>query len=254
MDPWVEHPALWPGVHQRLITYACDALQERVGPRYFVEIGERIYMEQSNRSIYPDVTVSEAPTPRSARGSGGATSVLEADAPRLVHVDPGVEVREPYLEVHDTHQGERVVTVIEVLSPANKRPGAGREEYLRKQAEVLASQASLVEIDLLRAGEPTVALPWASASDRSQPYRVVVSRSTDRRTRELYACGLRERLPRVALPLVAPDPDVVLDLPAVFALAWERGAYARRLDRAREPVPPLAPEDLAWARELTATR
>ena len=40
-----------------------------------------------------------------------------------------------------------VVTVIEFLSHTNKLSGAGQESYRKKQSEILASNASLVEID-----------------------------------------------------------------------------------------------------------
>ena len=59
MDPWLEHPAWWPNVHQSLITYSRDALQHVVGDRYFVSIGERVYVETSDHSYYPDVSIVE---------------------------------------------------------------------------------------------------------------------------------------------------------------------------------------------------
>lgn len=240
MDPWLEHPARWPNVHQRFITYAGDLLGAQVGADFFVAIGERVYVEAPNRTLYPDVSVVETP----GRAPAVAGSVV-ADAPTVVRLRP-VERREPFLELRTADADERVVTVVEAPSPASKRPGAGRELYLRKQAEVLASDVSLVEIDLLRAGEPTVALPPELAGDA--PYRVVVSRASDREARELYAVPLRSRLPRVAVPLVAGVPDVVLDLGAVLHEVYERGTFARRLDYATQPVPPLADDDLAWAR------
>lgn len=241
MDPWLEHLARWPNVHQRLITYAADQLGAQAGAGFFVAIGERVYIEAPARTLYPDVSVIET-----AAGRAGGGPAL-ADAPTVLRLRP-VERREPFLELRTADADERVVTVIEVLSPANKRPGAGRELYLRKQAEVLASDASLVEIDLLRAGEPTVALPPELAGH--EPYRVVVSRASDREARELYAVSLRARLPRVGVPLSAGAADLVLDLGAVLNDVYDRGTFGRRLDYATDPVPPLAPDDLAWARSL----
>jgi hypothetical protein len=68
--------------------------------------------------------------------------------------------RETYLEVRAVGDGG-VVTVIEVLSPANKRPGEGRRLYLQKRAAVLGGLTSLVEIDLLRAGSEDEWAPQA---------------------------------------------------------------------------------------------
>src|SRR5439155_11899166 len=83
----------------------------------------------------------------------------------------------------------RVLTVIEILSPANKKQGPGRDLYLEKQRQVLASRTNLVEIDLLRGGSPTVSAPPDEVP--ATEYRVVVNRA-DRRETDVYACGLRE--------------------------------------------------------------
>ncbi len=170
------------------------------------------------------------------------------DEPWLVHVGP-IEVTEGFLEIRHPKDGDAVLTVIEVLSPTNKRPGAGRDLYLQKQAEVLRSRASLVEIDLLRAGEPSTACPVERLP--VGPYRVVVTRGWDRSHREVYPVQLRERLPRFALPLREDLPDVPLDLPALFAQVYENAGYRARLDYEADPIPPLATADLAWARERT---
>lgn len=178
-------------------------------------------------------------------------AVAEADSldePWIVQVSP-LELAETYLEIRHP-SGHQVLTVIELLSPTNKRPGAGREQYLRKQAEVLASRASLVEVDLLRAGEPTVACPVERLP--VAPYRVVVTRGWDRERREVYPAQLRDRLPRFAVPLREDLDDVALDLPALLAQAYENAGYADRLDYETDPIPPLAPEELAWARGRVA--
>jgi len=247
MDPWLEHPALWPDVHGELIFQIRFLLQQRVRPRYYVAAGERVYLESPREGqLVPDAVVVER-HPRQAPPGGDGPEL--ADTPTIVAVE-AVEVREHFLELRDLRQAERVVTVIEVLSPANKRPGAGRGEYVRKQEEVLASEAHLVEVDLLRGGRHTVALPpdWGERS----PYRVVVSRAPERQRREAYLVGLRERLPRVGIPLAPPDADVVLDLSAALEEAYARGAYDVRAGYPEAPAPPLAPADAAWAAERVA--
>lgn len=226
MDPWLEHPARWPNVHQSLITYSRDALQSQVGDRYFVSIGERVFVEVSDPGHYPDVSIVEART------------------------DAVAQPQEVFLEIFDGASGERVVTVIEILSPSNKRPGPGRDLYVRKQVEVLAATTNLVEIDLLRAGEPTVALPrqWHGESS----YRVVVSKAVDRARRELYPISLRDRLPRVAIPLLEGDRPAVLDVQAVFNETYEKGGFGRRIDYGQPPIPPLGTEDHVWAEKVLA--
>src|SRR5271165_3942085 len=43
MDPWLEHPAIWPDVHNRLIAAIADELTPRVAPRYYLGLEQRIY-------------------------------------------------------------------------------------------------------------------------------------------------------------------------------------------------------------------
>lgn len=55
MDPYLEHPARWPGLAQRLINGICNAMNDL--PPYIADIGERLYVLQPERSIYPDVVL-----------------------------------------------------------------------------------------------------------------------------------------------------------------------------------------------------
>ncbi|MGH8059710.1 MAG: DUF4058 family protein, partial [Candidatus Entotheonellia bacterium] len=71
---------------------------------------------------------------------------------------------------------------------------------------------------------------------------------------EVWAVSLRQRLPRIRVPLADDDPDVVLDLPAVFDRCYDAAAYARRLDYRREPPTPLEADDAAWAEALLRER
>jgi hypothetical protein len=253
MDPYLEDPLLWPGVHSRLIVYIADQLLAQVRPRYFAAIEERVFIEGggSDRQVVADVRISRGSKPAPFAG-GTATAVAEEDAPAVLTI-PGLEIHEPFVEIRDRETGKRVVTVIEVVSPTNKYAGPGRESYLAKQREVRASGTHLVEIDLLRRGPHIVSVPEHAARGRyDYDYLVCVNRGAGLRdTYELYHRKLRQRLPRVAVPLDAPDPDVRLDLPALLNQVYDAGAYADRL-RYDEPCkPPLEPADQEWADVLT---
>ncbi|MFQ5592530.1 MAG: DUF4058 family protein [Anaerolineae bacterium] len=175
---------------------------------------------------------------------------MEPDRPVVISLLPE-EVREVFIEILDLTQGGRVVTVIEVPSPANKTSGEGRELYLRKQEDVLSSETSLIEIDLLCRGEHTVAIPPYHIIPYQPWYYVIsISRARHRERFEVYPLTLRQRLPRVTIPLLEPDPDAVLDLQAVFERCYENGAYADLIDYSEEPDASLAPDDAAWADEL----
>jgi hypothetical protein len=248
MDPYLEAPALWPGVHGRLVVYTADALEPLLAPRYTAAVEERVYREGSGRPVSPDVSVRELRPERATRRP--SSSAVAFDAPVIVWTPPEV-VRETFIAVRDLHAGQRVVTVIEVVSPANKYAGPGRESYQAKQSEVLASDVHLVEVDLLRGGPHVVAVSEAAARQRGPyDYLTCVNRGGDRYAFELYPRVLRDRLPRVAVPLADDDPDVPLDLQAVVSRAYDAGSYRRRIDYSRPCDPPLGPDDRAWAEAL----
>lgn len=259
MDPYLEDSILWSGVHQRLITYSCAELNRVLPAGYVADISERLYVLQPEveRNIYPDVVVLEKlSTPRDGdAGVAGATTAV-ADPPLLLTIEP-VEVREVFIQILSLREANRVVTVIEVLSPSNKTAGnEGRQLYLTKQREILESQTHLIEIDLLRQGEHTVALPREALLQRDiqWDYLVCLHRGGQGRRYEVWPIRLRQRLPRIWVPLSEGDPDVVLDLQKVFDRCYDEGAYARLVDYRREPAIPLKGNDAEWATALLHER
>lgn len=203
MDPYLEDNRFWSGLHASLIVYIRDILQPRLRPRYIAAIEERVFVEGPDREIRPDVMILKS---RKSRGSR-CVAVMEADAPVEVRV-PIEPTHESYVTILDLRAGQRVVTVIEVVSPTNKYAGPGRNSYLAKQHEVLTSDVHLVEIDLLRQGPHVLAVPEHVARERASfEYLTSVNRSEGfRETFELYPTNLRDRLPRVRIPLADDDP------------------------------------------------
>ena len=154
MDPYLERH--WGDVHHSLIQYARDALQPRLPDDLVARVEARVYLEtdtESARVIVPDVSVAEL---HDAPAWGGGRDAAVAEP--VVFELQEVEVTEGYLEIRERKSG-KVITVVEFLSPANKLGGVGQKKYLEKQAEVLGSDSSLVEIDLIRAGRPVLAVP-----------------------------------------------------------------------------------------------
>lgn len=244
MDPYLEDPHIWSDVHSRLIVYIAEQLQPLIRPRYIASIETRVFVEGPDREIIPDVwlkrTASERP----------GTAVLDTDAPVEVDI-PEVEIRETLVQILDNRTGQKVVTVIEVVSPTNKFAGPGRASYLAKQREVRGSEAHLVEIDLLRAGPHVLAVPeWAARGRGAYDYLISVNRAQQRERFQLYPKKLAERLPRVRIPLANGDPDVPLDVQAVLERTYEAGAYRDRLSYQAPCVPPLSPQDQAWAASI----
>jgi len=248
MDPYLEVPELWPGIHNILIVNILNYLRPLLRPRYIAAIEERVFVEgPQQREFIPDVLLKQGRPPRQQ----GGTAVLDADEALEVQL-PALEMHESYLEILDRHNGQRVVAVLEVLSPTNKYAGPGRDSYLAKQREVLASQAHLIEIDLLRRGPHALAVPeWLARQHASYDYLICVNRAEGLRDCfRLYPRQLRQRLPRIRVPLAGGDPEVVLDVQAVLAQTYESGSYRERSRYDRPCVPPLPPEDQAWAVEL----
>lgn len=248
MDPYLEHPALWPGLHNRLIITMANQLQPHLLPRYIASIEQRVFVEGPNRETIPDVLLRKL-RPFAATA---ATTQTNADTPVLLTVDP-IEVHEAYIEILDRYAGMKVVTIIELVSPSNKTRGVGRRLYRAKQRETLAGRRNLVEIDLLRRGRHVLSVPRSRAQDLvPYDYLACVNRFPDRYQFESYPCRLRQRLPRIKVPLEAPDADVTLDIQAALEQAYQDASYALLL-RYDEPCkPPLDAADQQWANERLA--
>jgi Protein of unknown function (DUF4058) len=249
MDPYLE--AHWRDVHARLVIYACDALQGALPRSLRARVEESVLLEAPNgfgdHPLYPDVRVVEF-APKRGLATRPEASLALAEP---VLVDTETEsVVETYLEIIDRESGNRVVTVIELLSPSNKSPGPNREQYLRKQREVCSSDANLVEIDLNRFGPHTLAFPLAHLKPKGRTlYMVSVRRAARRDKAEVYPMPLWERLPIIKVPLRPEDVDVPLDLQALVEQCYCNGAYEGTLNYALDPEPPLSGADEEWANE-----
>ena len=141
------------------------------------------------------------------------------------------------------------MTAIEVISPTNKDRGTGQDVYERNREEYWDTGTSLVEIDLLREGPSVVKVPpYKLDSLRPFDYVVAVSRRRPGQ-HEVYAFSLEQRLPRIAVPLLKGDLDVVLDLQIPFNRCWDEGPYPA-LSRYDEPPPgEMSAERIEWCRQ-----
>jgi hypothetical protein len=246
MDPYLE--AHWRDVHASLIIYARDALQGGLPSGLRARVEESVLLETpqgiADHPLFPDVRVVEY-APR--RETGGRPGTQSESGPLLVEVEHE-PVTEPYLEIIDRESGNRVVTVIEFLSPSNKSPGANREQYLRKQRDLCASSTNLVEIDLNRFGTHALAFPLANIKPVARTgYMACVRRATRPGQAEVYLLPLWKRLQSVSVPLRPGDADVPLDLQALVEQCYRNGAYEGTLDYAAAPDPPLLGAEKEWA-------
>ena len=259
MDPYLERH--WGDVHQALVTYIRDQLQPSLPDDLRGRMQERVYIElpDARREYYPDVRVIERPRRLPA---GGGTAVAEPAAasraddgvptpaePIVIHLDHE-PVTEGYIEIVDVKSGHRVITSIEVLSPANKHAGEGQRLFLQKREDMRRAGVNMVDVDLLRGGERVLMVPRQQVppSHRTD-YQVCAWRASQPSAALVYRVPLRERLPMIPIPLRPADRDALLDLQAVVDQCYRNGGYDD-IDYADEPEPRLKKADAAWADAL----
>lgn len=247
MDPFIESQ-VWRDFHTGLLLAIRRHLVPQVRPRYVVHVEEYVFLasegEEHTSLLAPDVRIAHAS--RGWRGAAGTTSPNGALLEPVVMQTPTPEKYEQtYLEIR-TREGEQVVTVIEILSPWNKAPGAGRTEYLNKRHNVFATPANLVEIDLLRGGER---LPTTTALPEGDYYAFLTRRGGFPEV-AVFAWTLRDKLPSIPIPLAEADADAVLDLQAAFDATYEDAGYDYSLNYAAPANPAFASDEDSWASEI----
>jgi Protein of unknown function (DUF4058) len=248
MNPYLENPDEWPQVHHLLISSLLETLVPQLLPKYIVTIDKRIYQaSESEDDILvglPDVSVQRSQTRTESTDSAVAVATPTA-TPVEVRVPMLMEFREGYLEVRETKNKE-VVTVIELLSPANKRPGQGRKMYEEKRQQVLGSRTHLVEIDLLRGWKP---LPVFD-SNLAANYRILVSRGDRRPKADLYLFNLSDAIPTFPLPLRRGDVEPVVELQSLINQLYDRAGYDYIINYNSETVPKLSESEGVWVDTL----
>lgn len=253
MDPYLEKN--WRDMHASLVIYSRDQINGVLPSDLRCRVEERLVVEPDagpSRSIYPDARIFEPPTRGTA--AGGQIAVLDRPAIGEPLIIPAQRetTTETFLEIIDITSGKKVVTVIEFLSLANKLPGPGQNQYLRKQEEILNSEVNLVEIDLLRSGRRVHAVDEMMIPREARtPYRVSVHRWTMPGQFEYYPLPLREPLVGIRLPLRPSDADVPLALQPLIEQCYRQGRYDD-IDYSIPPDPPLRDDDADWAKTLIA--
>jgi len=242
MNPYLEQPELWHQVHNRLIVAIADDLTPQIAPKYRVSIEERVYTSVDDVLLVgiADVAVAH----RIVTNTRTTLTAAKLVEPSKVKVPMPEQVIERFLEVRSTQTGE-VVSVIEILSPKNKRSKEGRVTYESKRQKILGSSTNLVEIDLLRLGEP---MPLMGATDAS--YRILVSRSYKRPDADLYTFDLKDPIFAFPIPLREGEPEPVIDLQRLLNEVYERARFDLAIDYSQPVKPLLPPEEAAWVVEI----
>jgi len=247
MNPYLEHPELFPGLHHLLISEIARFLSPQLRPKYRVAVEVRMYETTDENSLLvgiPDIIVKNRQNITDSPITNIAVAAPRSE-PIKVKIPMPVSIREGYLEVREV-ETEVLITTIEILSPTNKRTGKGRQIYEEKRAQVLASRSNLVEIDLLRKGDP---MPMIG-NDIQSHYRILVCRGDRRPYADLYAFNLQDIIPSFALPLRSGDTEPIIDLQTLLNEVYDIYGYDLVVDYSQQPVPALSETDAAWADAL----
>lgn len=246
MNPYLEQPSVWEDFHSRLMTYIGEVLSPLVRPNFFVKLEEKVfihepsYEERRKLLCKPDVSILQAPVQSEVAVLEHATTAISP----LVAKIPDTEFeRHSQIEIRDRHS-RKLVTLIELLSPSNKRYGPDREQYLMKRSVLLCSPTSIVEIDLLRGG-PRLPISGVPPCD----YLVSVIRPETRPDIAAWPLQLRDRLPVIPIPLNGDFPDVPIDLQQLLHRVYDIAGYEDYIYES-EPEPALSELDQQWARSL----
>jgi hypothetical protein len=251
MDPYIEGNR-WGDFHATFIPCWREAIEDQLPEGFVADINEYVTVSvphQSARRQAPDVFVvkrGDPDRPSENRGpakTGSSVSLLEPVELENEYLN---DLRWPFIEIRKAD--ERVIAVLELLSPANKS-GENRGEYLNKRNSILRSGAHLVELDLLIAGRRIPFHKELPAGD----YYAFVSRSDRKPICEVYAWQIPHPLPAIPIPLVSPHDDLQIDLATVFATAYERGRYRRKLRYDDPPAAPIRDELLQWVNQIAAS-
>ncbi len=248
MDPWLEASGVFPDLHSTLITYMREALNAVMPDGYVATSSHLVWVDPELRRE-PDVAAF-GPVGRPVAGAERLESEFSEGGMLAVASAPVAEpTEEPYLEIY-SEQGDRLVTAIEVLSLSNKKPGdGGRTSYQQKQGEFQLAGVNLVEIDLLRAGPHTTAVPLRELRSAAGPFDYHVSVTVAGSPTRYFARAIKleERLPTILVPLDPGVPLVPLDLQPLLDRAYDTGRYSRLVRYSGPCEPPLTAEQKEWA-------
>jgi hypothetical protein len=254
MDPYLE--SHWLDVHSSLVTDARNTLNQLLPEDLAASSEERVSVESSDdardHQYYPDVRVFKPgggvkATTYELDPAGG---VIVAPVRLLVQLEP---MTERYIRIVETGT-ERLITIIEFISPSNKI-GRAVKEFRANRRELLEANVSFVEVDLCRTGDWEELLhPWHCKPKDVSTYRVIVRTPGNPGEAFLYPISLRAPLPSIAIPLRPDERMVMLDLQPLIERAYVGGRYGRRLNYRVPPEPPLEGDDAVWANELLAAR
>lgn len=213
MDPYLEDAKYWPTFQAQFISALGDALQPNLSDKYRLRQGTRHYeIEQ----------------------------VLFTSIQKEEH-------QEPFLEIRQKSSFDKLVTLIELVSPVNRTHPEGRKRYDVRRQEARREGAHLVELELALQG--TTCLEAELTHLTEQQYVCCVTRAARPIKHELYGTLLSKRLPRIRLPLLPDERDLVLDVQALVNRVYDR-CFDGKINYQHDPHVPLSDDDRRWLDQM----
>jgi hypothetical protein len=194
MHPLLERHEIWSGFHRYVIVALYRELKRQFPKGYESRISERSYICQPTQ-IFP--------------------------GPQ--------EQREGYIEICMSSNAS-LVTLLDVVGPANKGTDAGRRAYLATREQATNLGANLVEIDLVMHGQPMLSLPRRPEWD----YTITVTRSSRPGYHLVWAASLGKSMPRFPLPLAAPDRDILIDMQSILRVVCEEPGLVSKINEVQK--------------------
>jgi Protein of unknown function (DUF4058) len=232
MDPYIESSGLWGDFHGSLLAAIRSNLNAHLPDGFAASIELYVWagddeFERDSDGREPDVLIREE------KGARGKSAVAMTAAPLTIVLPRPAPRKRKYLKVTDI-RSRRIVTVVEVLSPANKKSGNDRAFYIEKRNEYLASKLNFVEIDLLRSGKRA---PLGSQHSESIDFYALVCRSWEFPRAGFWTFRMRDPIPEIPIPVTKEAGDTLLDLRSCIDRVYDDGRYSICLPY-EEPLKP----------------
>lgn len=249
MDPYLEGSVYWAGFHTRFVVAISDAIVAQLPAGYYAEVEQHVWLEdEAGDDRYP---FARPDTYVGDDESDGGTAIVTRKKKKK-EVTPALEVTLPkllkrphkYVKIVDKDDN-RVVTVLELLSPSNKS-GEDRDKYLQKRSEIFAVKVNLVELDLLRDGDR---MPFGKPKPPAADYYALVCRGGQHPKASVWGWTVRDPFPLLPVPLKTADGDIELDLKPCFDRTYDGAGYRTRIRYDQPPESPLRVADAKWATE-----
>src|SRR5262245_7942843 len=206
MDPYLEAQPFWGDFHTAMIMAMKVALKKRVPSGYSVWSDVHVWIHEPDAKtrlepVKPDAFVVASKRKATSAQAEGQVVARTLSAPATTLLPAIRKTGHRYLKIKET-KTDRFVTVVELLSPTNKKRGKDRDDYLTKRKLYFAERINLVEIDFLRAG---TRMPLGRPTRPQADYFAFVCRGVEFPATGVWPISLRDVLPDVPAPLNPED-------------------------------------------------